>query len=284
MPYFISYPTQGTIRQSPVDANSLSVNLRAIEQIPVLEGDGIGGSGGYITQTSVVVTKPMIQKATVWTGLYATGPLDVLRQRLLYLDQGTLLQNISLGLVTQDTELNLSIWNGHVKNTTITQVDITSGQGILVTGVGVGAPMNALEELPLNITVLGSGPSSFDALITIRLGVNSDTYTLRITGVRISVPFLLDAEWASGLSVSRKYLTAVTVGSTMAESRMSMRANPTRSIEAPLFFGSTDSAMQAYASLRAASTSSFLMPYVPDRTEMTAPQTGHTLYLSLIHI
>ena len=279
MPFFKGTKTSEIVQQTSADDPHISSTLQAQEQAPSLWSEAIAKVAPDSTSQGA-----HIQRATdsayraVYKGVKSRSFLDDFRYRLLYLNAGIIVNDMAQGLVTQAVTLNLSIWNGWQEDTTVTQLDVTSGQGILVVGAGVGAPITALQEIPLQITILATGPAAFDATISIRLGVSAEVFTLRLSGVRISVPFLLDAEWASGLTVTKRYLTSVSVGATMAESRMSMRSNPIRKIEAPLFFGSTASSLQAYSSLRAVGTTTFLMPYPSDRSEMTQPQVARTIY------
>lgn len=269
-------------QQASQDDLYVSVSLYSADLVPNQELYEVNA----VNEVSSVNPQTVIRTSTEtlsdpFSTPHNTGIMDLFRDRVIYTYDGSTIDGIdqAQGLVTEDRQITLGIFNGFTENVVLERLDITTGQGVEIQTPSQGIGMTPLQEIPLIIIVRREGPVTFDADITIKLQGKPELYVLKFTGVRISIPYILDAEWASGISVIRRYMTSIFKGANSDEVRASLRSNPIRKVEAPMFFGSSTATLQAWTSLKKCAQSEFLMPFVPDTSEMTADQVNRTIYV-----
>jgi len=218
----------------------------------------------------------------VSTALSGQSFSDIFYDSVHFTYQGSIVdgQIFDQGIVSQDNALVFGIWNAFFHENTLEIVAATAGQGVNVTTPNPGTVIQGLQEIPLIVEVSASGPAIFTALISVKLTGRPEIYSFTIKGTRLAIPYFLDAEWASGLEVTKRYLTATHIAQDRSESRVSTRSNPVRQVRAPMFFTGKRTALQMWTSIHNAATSQFVMPFVPDRSFVNAPGTvAKTIYI-----
>ena len=198
------------------------------------------------------------------------GVSDPYRYKLIYTYNLNITSSLDIGLITRSIDLEFGLFNGFYTQKTINTITVTSGQGVSINAPIPGTVLEPISEIPVSISVDSVGSVSIAADIIITLVGDSTLYTLSLSGIRATMPYLLDAEWGDSITVSKRFQTMVTRAQSTEEYRTALRHTPVREISASLFFAGQNAAMQALSSIRASSDASFIFPYVMDATFLTA--------------
>ena len=192
-----------------------------------------------------------------------------IEDRFIFINDGRRIDGdvIELGLVAGDITLNYGVWNNYDDPKLVTSMTVTEGSGVEILTDLTGQSFNPREEKSIQVKVILNGPPILDATISMVISGDPFVYTTRLSGIRVALPYLLEAEWETGMSMTRRYSTTVFKAGTEAETRAALRITPTRQVNAKLFFQGDKGMAQAYSALAQVSNSQFLMPYVPDLTK-----------------
>ena len=280
MSHFRGFSARRPLQVASSENIYISTSLHTADEVP---DQDIFRAVKVLTQTSASkeVQSDTTPTRTNYPENAQQGFLTVFDNSLHYIYQGGIIDGTvqDRGVTTTDVSVFYGIWNNFSASNTIEQISVTPGQGVQIVSPPAGTVFTPRQELPMEVLLETEGPTTFLATITIKFVGRPELYTFSIRGLRLFVPYLLSAEWARGMSVTKRYLTSVHSAFDNTESRVSTRSNPTREIKADLFFGTDTSALQAWTSLYQSTSTQFVFPYVPDKVDMTQATSGQTVYL-----
>ena len=132
--------------------------------------------------------------------------------------------------------------------------------------------------MTLSVVLDQVGVASFNAEISIQFVGDANTYSMNLVGLRFYLPFMLASNWASSISVSRKYLTSVFNGFDSSQARKALRKHPILSMSGSLMFAGIESSAQAWQFMRSRARGQNIVPLYPDEQQLTASSTTNELF------
>lgn len=131
----------------------------------------------------------------------------------------------AIGLISQDLEVEFSIWNAHTDNKTMASIDETETDGLTLDVIPPRV-FGGLEEKTITLEVDGSGAVQFTGIFKFNFtGTNS--VELTVTGIRVIVlgwmpekPFRETYEWLTNIIVPKEGIAS--------EQRVALRSKPRR--------------------------------------------------------
>lgn len=187
-------------------------------------------------------------------------------------------QVFQAGVITTTAQLLVALQSSSEYSITVSDISITSGQGVSLSGVSVGSVFNPYEEKTIVLDLDSAGPASFTAEVSVQFTGDPNTYFFSVTGLRFYLPFMLSANWSGSLSVSRKYLTSVFNASDSSEIRKVLRKTPLLSMSGDAVFMSQKASAQAWQFMRARALGQNVLPFYPDGQYMTQTNTTYKLF------
>lgn len=194
-----------------------------------LDGGEPGYGGGIIpTAVSPPVSKSDTQPIDVAsrsiTGAELWGPGDVIYQGVHLVPH-----YIETGNVLTELFYSLEVWNATDVEQLCTALNEVSVSGIeLPMTVEPPTTFGALESRSYTVTVTPDGESEINGYFQFLFPPNSPK--LEITGSRVKA-FTQQMNWANGITERLEFMTDVIEAYSGGEQRLSLRANPRRSIE-----------------------------------------------------
>lgn len=186
--------------------------------------------------------------------------------------------NYPAGVITDTVALYAGVQSMSKYSQEVDTITVTPNQGVGLADISPGDTFNPYEEKLLEVTLDKEGVASINATITITLVGDPNTYFFTIVGFRFQLPFMLQATWEDGLTITRRFLTSIFNSYGTGETRKILRKNPVRSMQADLTFLSDTSSVQAWQFVRSRAKGPNVIPFYPDEDSMPQANDSHKLY------
>ncbi|PZQ95190.1 MAG: hypothetical protein DI533_20275 [Cereibacter sphaeroides] len=136
--------------------------------------------------------------------------------------------SINLGAISTTVTKDFRVWNSYRKTVQLTDVVLTNGEGLSLSGVNVPDEFLPLGLKTYSVVASTSGPPDVDATFTFTFDA-PETFNLHVTGTRAKVSPLLP-NWSNAYTVEYAYKTDMFVSRSGREQRRALRTTPRKKI------------------------------------------------------
>lgn len=200
----------------------------------------------------------------------------------VYFQQNAVIINrtyCDLGFISSDFTGYVEIFsaNGHKRTVEILELS-SSTAGVSTADISVDDVFYPYEEKTLALLVSAVGDAVINISLFLKFYEDPTTYRISIQGIRTSLFFMADPNWADEIRVEHRFLTSVFRAHNMSETRKVLRHLPVRSMRATLVFHNKYLAGRFWSAIRGSVERISAVPWYPDKSTMTAASGASSVY------
>ncbi len=262
-------PRQGQIKR-PTDQQVIR-ERRDFVQDPqdFMDTAGVWNRGGEFTDTT-----PISLVSQSYSGGVMRTFFDDYYNRLYFLPS-----SINLGAISTTVTREFRVWNSYRKPVQLTEVVLTNGEGLGLSGVNLPDEFFPLGLKTYAVVASTNGPPDVDATFTFTFDA-PETFALHVTGTRAKVSPLLP-NWSDAYTIEYAYKTDMFKSRSGREQRRALRTSPRKKVS----FNATPHgpAFRALNDLMASwHNNTIILPEIPRQAVLAQPlmpgETVVTLY------
>ncbi len=136
--------------------------------------------------------------------------------------------SLNLGAISTQVTRDFRVWNSYRKTVQLTDVVLTNGEGLGLTGVNIPDEFLPLGLKTYTVVAGTAGPPDVDATFTFTFDA-PEVFHYHVTGTRAKVSPLLP-NWSSAYTVEYAYKTDMFVSRSGREQRRALRTSPRKKI------------------------------------------------------